>query len=71
VRVVYEAAENIFLFLDQQRLPPGNPGTGDTLMATALNGVSLAQWTDPGGFWLSLAGRMSADTLRGLVSRVR
>lgn len=70
VRVVYNAPEGR-LILDQQRL--GRPGAREPSIAisTAPNGVSVAQWVDRGGFWISLAGRADQQTLLAIANRIR
>lgn len=85
VRVVYGEAGRE-LVLDQQRLPgsvgapaeeraahrPGaGMGPGDTLLTTAPDGRRRLRWRERGGFWLSLTGRVPADSLRRLAGRVR
>ncbi len=72
IRVVYLLDQGVRLLLDQQhRSSRPSPESGDTLIATAPNGVSLARWEDEEGFWLSLAGRLSGDSLKVFVVRVR
>lgn len=69
VRVVYNAPEGR-LILDQQRL--GRPGAREPNIAisTAPNGVSVAQWVDRGGYWISLAGRADQQTLLAIANRI-
>lgn len=85
VRVSYlEGGQPVVL--DQQRLDPpaqaedGNAAAptrfaglavGDTLLTVAPDGQRRARWLDGLGFWLSLSGRLPADSLRQLVERVR
>lgn len=70
VRVVYNAPEGR-LIMDQQRL--GRPGSREPNIAisTTPNGVSVAQWIDRGGFWISLAGRADQQTLLAIANRIR
>lgn len=70
VRVVYNAPEGRVI-LDQQRV--GRPGRRepDIAISTAPNGVSVAQWVDWGGYWISLAGRTDQQTLLALANRIR
>jgi hypothetical protein len=67
VRVVYHAVGSPLL-LDEQRRNGITPG--DTLVGTAQAGVSVLQWNST-GFWLSLAGRISPDSLEQLARRIR
>ncbi|HWO87838.1 MAG TPA: zf-HC2 domain-containing protein [Gemmatimonadales bacterium] len=83
VRVVYTDSAGRRIVLDQQ---PGNtrPDSangqarasvnglmqGDTLMTTE-RGSSQVRWVDRKNFWLSLSGRVGADTLRALIQRIR
>lgn len=69
VRVVYNAPEGR-LILDQQRL--GRPGAREPniVISTAPNGVSVAQWVDRGGYWISLAGRADQQTLLAIANRI-
>ena len=84
VRVTYTEAGRALL-LDQQRVeavagaPAGERaaraadelGPGDTVLTVAPDGWGRARWLDRGGLWLSLSGRVPADTLRALAERVR
>jgi hypothetical protein len=85
VRVVYgEAGQQIVL--DQQRTVVPDPlaeerqdaqpsvgrmGLGDTVFTTAPAGQRRLRWLDRSGFWLSLTGRIPADSLRKLAGQVR
>ncbi|MGE0351591.1 MAG: zf-HC2 domain-containing protein [Gemmatimonadales bacterium] len=69
VRLIYEK-ESGRIILDQQRTGRDGPAT-EVATGTAATGVSVAQWTDAGGFWLSLAGRMTENEIRSLSSEVR
>jgi hypothetical protein len=70
VRVVYNAPEGR-LIMDQQRVG-GSGGREPTIaISTAPNGVSVAQWVDRGGFWISLAGRADQQTLLAIANRIR
>ena len=79
-------ADGAPVVLDQQRLDPPTasaPGdsaatpsfaglaVGDTLFTVAPDGQRRARWLDGLGFWLSLSGRLPADSLRQLIERVR
>jgi hypothetical protein len=70
VRIVYNAPEGR-LIMDQQRV--GRPGSREPSIAinTAPNGVSVAQWVDRGGFWISLAGRADQQTLLAIANRIK
>jgi anti-sigma factor RsiW len=70
VRVVYNAPEGR-LILDQQRVARGGSQEANIAISTAANGVSVAQWVDRGGFWISLAGRANQQTLLAIANRVR
>lgn len=70
VRVVYNAPEGR-LILDQQRLGGGGSQEPNIAISTAANGVSVAQWVDRGGFWISLAGRADQRTLLAIANRIR
>ena len=85
VRVVYGRARSE-LVLDQQRLPRSGSaaaeeraaklpqagmGPADTLLTTAPDGRRSLRWRERGGFWLSLTGRVPADSLKRLAARVR
>jgi hypothetical protein len=70
VRVVYNAPEGR-LIMDQQRLGRGGRSEPNIAISTAPNGVSVAQWVDRGGFWISLAGRADQQTLLAIANRIR
>ena len=70
VRVVYNAPEGR-LIMDQQRLSRGGGSEPNIAISTAPNGVSVAQWVDRGGFWISLAGRADQQTLLAIANRIR
>lgn len=70
VRVVYNAPEGR-LIMDQQRLGRGARSEPNIAISTAPNGVSVAQWVDRGGFWISLAGRADQQTLLAIANRIR
>ena len=70
VRVVYNAPEGR-LIMDQQRLGRGGRSEPTIAISTAPNGVSVAQWVDRGGFWISLAGRADQQTLLAIANRIR
>lgn len=70
VRVVYNAPEGR-LIMDQQRLGRGGSLEPSIAISTAPNGVSVAQWIDRGGFWISLAGRADQQTLLAIANRIR
>jgi hypothetical protein len=67
VRVIYRLNGSTIL-LDQQRHP--EIASKDMSSGTAPEGVSVVQWSE-GDFWLTLAGRVPADTLELLARRVR
>jgi hypothetical protein len=70
VRVVYNAPEGR-LIMDQQRLGRSGAREPTIAISTAPNGVSVAQWIDRGGFWISLAGRADQQTLLAIANRIR
>ena len=70
VRVVYNAPEGR-LIMDQQRLGRGGRSEPNIAISTAPNGVSVAQWVDRGGYWISLAGRADQQTLLAIANRIR
>ena len=70
VRVVYDAPEGR-LIMDQQRLGRGGRSEPNIAISTAPNGVSVAQWVDRGGYWISLAGRADQQTLLAIANRIR
>jgi anti-sigma factor RsiW len=70
VRVVYNAPEGR-LIMDQQRLGRSGGSEPNIAISTAPNGVSVAQWVDRGGFWISLAGRADQQTLLAIANRIR
>jgi hypothetical protein len=67
VRVIYRISGTTIL-LDQQRNPAVT--SRESLAGTAPEGVSVVQWSS-GDFWLTLAGRVPADSLELLARRVR
>ena len=72
IRVVYRVGDDRLLLLDQQRDPQHQPErTTDTLLSTAPTGVSVAQWWDADGYWITLAGQVDQDSLRRLVQAIR
>lgn len=85
VRVVYGDPAHA-LVLDQQRIgdqghalaegraaqrPDVGAAVSDTLLTTAPDGQRRLRWLERGGRWLSLTGRVPADSLRRLAERVR
>ncbi len=81
IRVVYRLGTNGRLTLDQQRIPVDSSGfrpiedaaleSGETVFRTTQDGAASAIWLDEGGYRLALSGRISQDSLRILVNRVR
>ncbi len=69
VRIVYNAPEGR-LIMDQQRVGGGRREPSIAI-STAANGVSVAQWVDRGGYWISLAGRADRETLLSIANRVQ
>ncbi len=67
VRVVYRINGETIL-LDQQRNPA--VASRESATGTAPEGVSVVRWSS-GEFWLTLAGRVPADSLELLARRVR
>jgi hypothetical protein len=81
IRVVYRLGTNGRLTLDQQRIPVDSSGfrpiedaaleSGETVFRTTQDGAASAIWLDEGGYRLALSGRISQDSLRTLLGRVR
>ena len=67
VRVVYKISGATIL-LDQQRNPA--IASRESAAGTAPEGVSVVRWSS-GEFWLTLAGRVPADSLELLARRVK
>ena len=44
---------------------------GDTLVTTEPSGEARVRWLDRSGRWMSLSGSLPADSLRGLLERIR
>jgi hypothetical protein len=70
VRIVYNSSEGRII-LDQQRLDRSQGGEPSIAISTTPSGVSVAQWVDRGGFWISLAGRTDQTNLLSIANRVR
>lgn len=81
VRVVYEDPPGRELWLDQQRTPTDERSVagvgavtllpGDTVLTVPAQGMQSVRWLDQHGFRLALTGFLPADSLRGLLQRVR
>ncbi len=81
IRVVYRLGTNGRLTLDQQLIPVDASGfrptddpaleSGETVFRATQDGGNSATWLDEGGYRLMLSGRISPDSLRRLVDRVR
>jgi anti-sigma factor RsiW len=56
---------------DASRLGSPSLLPGDTVVSTGSGGSMTVHWLDGRGFWLSLTGNLSADSLVALVKRVR
>lgn len=69
VRVVYNSPEGR-LILDQQRLDRGQGEEPNIAISTSPSGVSVAQWVDRGGFWISLAGKFDQQALLAIANRI-
>lgn len=67
VRVIYKMNGSTIL-LDQQRHP--EIASRESSSGSTPEGVSVVQWS-AGDFWLTLAGRVPADTLELLARRIR
>jgi len=67
VRVVYRLY-GVMILLDQQRNP--EVASRESASGTAPEGVSVLRWSS-GEFWLTLAGRVPADSLELLARRVK
>ena len=81
VRVVYEDPPGRELWLDQQRSQTEERSAagvgaatllpGDTVLTVPAQGMQSVRWLDQHGFRLALTGFLPADSLRGLLQRVR
>ncbi|MEP7324808.1 MAG: hypothetical protein ABI836_02570 [Gemmatimonadota bacterium] len=69
VRIIFDGPEGRII-LDQQRL--GRPGSRepDVAISTAPSGVSVAQWIDWKGYWISLACRTDQQSLLAIANRI-
>lgn len=70
VRVIYNGPEGRII-MDQQRLDRGQGEEPNIAISTTPNGVSVAQWVDRGGFWISLAGKVDQQALLAIANRIR
>jgi len=70
VRIVYDGPDGRII-LDQQRLDRTGSREPDIAVNTAPSGVSVAQWVDWKGFWISLACRTSQESLLAVANRIR
>lgn len=70
VRIVYNGTGGRII-LDQQRLGRPGPREPDIAITTAQSGVSVAQWIDWKGYWISLASRTSQESLLAIANRIR
>ena len=70
VRIIYNGPDGRII-LDQQRLSRPGPREPDIAITTAQSGVSVAQWIDWKGYWISLASRTSQESLLAIANRIR
>ena len=64
VRLAYRTASGERILLDQQHLGPAAASREASIAAsTTASGVTVAQWIDRDGFWISLAGHMDQEEL--------
>jgi len=70
VRIIYDSPDGRII-LDQQRLNRTGSREPDIAVNTAPSGVSVAQWVDWKGFWISLACRTSQEALLAVANRIR
>ena len=83
IRVVYLDPPGRELWLDQQRRPRSEARVqeadrtapallvGDTVVTSPDGGLVRVTWLDPAGFWMSLSGQVSQDSLRSLIRQIR
>lgn len=69
VRIIYSTPAGRVI-LDQQVVNRGGSREPDIAISTSESGVSVAQWVDWKGFWLSLAGHMTQENLLSLANRI-
>jgi hypothetical protein len=70
VRIIYNLPDGRII-LDQQRLDHPGGGEPSIAISTTSGGVSIAQWVDRGGFWISLAGRTDQQSLLAMANRIQ
>lgn len=69
VRVIYNAPAGRII-LDQQRLNRAGSQEPDITISTAPSGVSVAQWVDWKGYWISLASHTSQEALLAIANSI-
>lgn len=69
VRIIYNAPAGRII-LDQQRLNRRGSQEPDIAISTAPSGVSVAQWVDWKGYWISLASHTSQEALLAIANSV-
>lgn len=69
VRIVYNGSDGRII-LDQQRLNRPGSREPDIAVNTAPSGVSVAQWVDWKGYWISLACRTNQQELLAIANRI-
>lgn len=69
VRIVYSGSDGRII-LDQQRLNRPGSREPDIAVNTAPSGVSVAQWVDWKGYWISLACRTNQEELLAIANRI-
>jgi hypothetical protein len=70
VRMIYNGPGGRII-LDQQRLSRPGSQEPDIAINTAPSGVSVAQWVDWKGYWISLASRTDQQSLLAIANRIR
>ncbi|HEV8124963.1 MAG TPA: hypothetical protein VGP80_12000 [Gemmatimonadales bacterium] len=70
VRIIYDGPDGRVI-LDQQRLNRAGSREPDIAVNTAQSGVSVAQWVDWKGYWISLACRTNQESLLAIANRIR
>lgn len=69
VRIIYNGPGGRII-LDQQRLNRAGSQEPDIAINTAPSGVSVAQWVDWKGYWISLASRTDQQSLLAIANRI-
>jgi hypothetical protein len=69
IRVIYNAPAGRII-LDQQRLNRRGSQEPDIAISTAPSGVSVAQWVDWKGYWISIASHTSQEALLAIANSI-